>query len=296
MIVGIIVGVAAFLLARSKKTALSDPRLLLVLSFVILPAILLNQQVVTGIMLQPVHYEIFICNYLVLMAASIVLFGIVGIGKDGSAATAKLSAIILLIAGVWGLFEVSASTARASAAAFIRDESMPALRLSAQKAQSNRAVVAATNFVTADITPSVGKLRPLWNAHLSSAGGVSIAENKRLFYLYLYFGGYGPDDLDKALRMKSFETTAAIFGSERALPELADPTEQITPAEIGEEAAKFRAFIAALTKETATVPQLSYIVVPAKEEGDLANVDRWYQRDGGTDVGLFRVYKLGVRQ
>jgi len=295
LVVGIILGVAALLIARSKGIAFSDSRLLLLLSFAFLPAILLNQQVVTGILLQPVHYEIFICNYLALVAASILVISFIGTGPSSNETAKKLSVMVVAAATVWGFVEVSGATARASAAAFIRDGSMPALELVARQTKGKDAIVAAGNFVTADITPSVGSLRPLWNAHLSSAGGISIAENKRLFYLYLYFGGYGPDDLGEALRTRSFETTAAIFGSDRALPELAGPVGQITSAEIAEETAKYRAFVNALTKETATVPTLSYVIVPEKEEGDLTNLDRWYQRDGGTDAGLFRVYKLELR-
>ena len=138
-------------------------------------------------------------------------------------------------------------------------------------------------------------LRPLWNAHTSTAGGVSIAENKRLFYLYLYYSGFTSRDLEDALRQNVFEVTAAIFGPDRALPALGQPDKKISVAEISTEAKKYADFAAAFSAADAANPHLDYLIVPTKAEPDFTNLDRWYQRDNGESTGLFKVYGLTTK-
>ena len=122
-------------------------------------------------------------------------------------------------------------------------------------------------------------------------GGVSVAENKKLFYLYLYYSGITSHDVEEALRQNVFEVTAAIFGSERALPALGQGA-KISPDEIKAEVKRFEEFVSGFNAETAVNPALDYIIVPGRAEPDYKNLDRWYQRDEGTNVGLFKVYKL----
>jgi hypothetical protein len=153
-------------------------------------------------------------------------------------------------------------------------------------------VVLATNFVTADFVPSVGTARPFWNPHSSSAGGIGIEENKRLFYLFLYFSGYTDRDLDSALKANSFEVTAAIFGSERALPSLAGGAKAITQPEISAEVVKFARVTSELTPLNAYSLMIDHIIVPAEAEPNFANLDRWYSRDEGKTFGLFKLYRL----
>lgn len=292
MIFGLIIGIVAIFYCRKRKILLSDPRVILLLSFAFVPIILLNQQILTGLSLQPVHYEVFIGNYLVLFAAAILAILILQNNDEKEPSDLKLPVIIMAFAAIWGFVEVSGSTSRASLAGVVRDRSMIALNTIANNLESEDKVVTTTNFVTADIIPTVASLRPLWNAHLSSAGSISVAENKRRFYLYLYFAGYGPEQLEELLRTRSFEAVATIFGSERALPELSEGTNQIANGEINEEVVKYKTYLATLNKDMMYDPQVSFIVVPAQSDTDLSNIDKWYQRDAGEDVGLFRIYKL----
>ena len=101
--------------------------------------------------------------------------------------------------------------------------------------------------------------------------------------------------LAEALRANSFEVTAAIFGGERALPALGFHAAAISAQEISREATLYMDFIKAFNRDSASTPVLEYIILPAKDEKGLANLDRWYQRDDGTVLGSFRVYKLVLR-
>ena len=295
LIIGVLIIAIAGILIYRKRILIKDPIVVLMLSFAVTPFVLFNQQVLTGRSLQPVHYEIFIANYLVLTGL-VLLFRVVSVLSANRERTGKLITYIAAASVVWGFVEASTSTSRNALAAEIRDESVPSIRLimnkQAQRSESGTTpVVLATNFITSDIIPTVSTMRPLWNAHTSSAGGISVEENKRLFYLYLYYSGYSDKDLSDALAANSFEVTAAIFGSERALPVLGGG-EVIKPSEIRAESQKYAELVKNFGLDEVGRPALNYLIVPAKAEPNYSNLDRWYQRDAGETTGLFKVYSL----
>ena len=41
---------------------------------------------------------------------------------------------------------------------------------------------------------------------------------------------------------------------------------------------------------------LSYVVVPQSEKLDFSNLDRWYQRDNGEQIGKFILYRTQLRE
>ena len=301
MAIGVIVAIALILTARKGVDGLREPKTIMALSFALTPVILFNQQIVTGRSLQPAHYEIFIANYLVLLAA--VLAVSIWKGSEFVESTSQIyrKAIlyVALIAFGWGFVEAMGSAGRSAASAVVRDESMPALQYIQQQSTLNNPastfVVHATNFVTADLIPSVTTQRPLWNSHINSAGGVDAAEHKRLFYSYLYYNGFTANDLLDVLSKRSFEVTAALFGSDRALPELAQGAKRVTDEEIRNEVRGYADFIRTFTREQAADPELSWLIVPVKSDQDLSNIDRWYRRSDEQEFGMFKVYKLTLK-
>lgn len=286
MIFGVIVAVVA-VFAYRKAQGQFKAEIVILLSFALTPIILFNQQVITGRSLQPIHYELFIANYMVLTAAVVLLSIWEPFGKMQGRNRALT--YIGIVAFAWGLFEAYGSSNRGLTVAEIRDGSLPAIH-AATAGQPRRQVILATNFVTADFIPSVGNTRSYWNPHTSSAGGIGIEDNKRLFYQYLYFSGYTERDLEEALRANSFEVTAAIFGSERALPSLAGGAKEITADEIRNETARFAEF--ARNFNNAYEPVIDRLIVPAEAEPPYTNLDRWYTRDQGETFGLFKLYRL----
>ena len=193
MLIGILVAAVGLYLFRKNKMSSADG-LVLAMSLALTPVILFNQQVVTGRSLQPVHYELFIANYMVLTAAVIVLSE--WLTRNAADTARRRSHRVFAYLGVaafaWGAFEAYGSARRNMTPAEIRDASVPALETAVRESPAPP-VVLATNFVTADFIPSVGTARPLWNPHSSSAGGIGVEENRRLFYmLSLFFRLYGP--------------------------------------------------------------------------------------------------------
>lgn len=291
LILGLIVAAAALFKTWKANVTPTLPLVMLV-SLALTPVILFNQQVVTGRSLQPIHYELFIANYMVLTAA--VMLAASWWPKGSSLIRDRSLAYAAAVIFLWGTFEAYGSANRGMTVAEIRDGSWPAM-LAASSDRSRKQVILATNFVTADIIPSIPNTRSYWNPHTSSAGGIGVDQNKALFYKYLYFAGYSDKDLEQALRANSFEVTAAIFGSERALPSLASDSRKITSGEIREETAKFEEFVRRIDPEQAHEPAIDHIMVPAEAEPSYENLDRWYVRDQGETFGLFKLYRLTVK-
>jgi hypothetical protein len=291
LIIGLIVAAIAMYAVRTSRTEWADARLPLIFGLSLTPLILFNQQVITGRSLQPVHYELFIANYMVVAAAMLTASLFVGIRESKSSVRPNSRWLVYfgLTAFIWGFYETAAPTARNSVTAQIRDESVPAIQYAASGVNKGSAIL-ATNFVTADAIPTYSNSRPLWNPHTSSAGGVDAEENRRLFYLHVYFSGFNEENLRQALRGNSFEVTAALFGSNRALPELGEGA-PVTAAEIDAECAKYAAFARNFDAKQAYSPVISSIIVPT-ELDVRGNIDLWYDRDEGRDFSLFRVYKL----
>lgn len=302
-VIGFVVIVVVAVLVGKGKLSLRSPDVLFILSLAITPFVLFNQQVVTGRSLQPVHYEIFVANYLNMIA--LVLLAWVG-GKAffGESAAAKLKRPLLyfgLAVLAWGFIESSATATRNAAYESLRDDAMPALNYlgnqeSSQLPASGRyPTVISTNLMVADYIPTVTSYRSLWNPHTNSAGGVNLAENKELFYRYLYYSGFDEKDVAKALDEGLFEVKAAFFGGGRALSELEKGAAPITLAEVEAELKNYAKFRAEFTRAKAVDPELSYIIVPTKAEPKFEKLDRWYQRDEGKEFGLFKVYKLTLK-
>ncbi len=299
MIFGLIVAVGIAICVRRGIAELKSPRTLFALAFALTPVVLFNQQVATGHSLQPIHYEVFIANYLVLIAPALLLSLMIKPAANGESTSSSRRILLYLaiIAAGWGVVEATGSTTRNSPFADLRDLSIPAIKYieEQERLSPTSGAVYASNTGTADFIPTMADERPLWTSHSSMAGGMDVAGNKRLFYSYLYYSGYRDRDLAEGLKAGAFEVTAAIFGSERALPELGHNSAPVTAQEVDTEARLYADFVKNFSKNTATDPVLSYAIVPAEEESNFSNIDKWYERDGGTVTGVFKVYKLKLR-
>lgn len=271
-----------------------SPQALLAYAFLAVPVVVLNQQVVTGRSLQPIHYEIFIANYCVLAGLCILLWlafsGLKGSTRPANAAFALLG----VAAGVWGFYEADHGAQRNYGMVAVREAVYPALEnvRERSKGRPGPPVVHSANPIIASFIPTVVPARVVWAPHLVAGGSVSEAEAKEQFYRAIYFSGFDAKDLEHVLKIRWFEKVAAIFGGGRALPELGGVNDPINDDEIIAESQKYGKFVDSVTASVAYEPLLNYFIVPDGEEPDWSNVERWYSRDAGTLIGLFRVYEL----
>jgi hypothetical protein len=301
--VGALIAIVIFLLVRKGMLVFSSPAVLFTLSLALTPFVLFNQQIVTGRSLQPVHYELFIANYLTMIA--IILTGwLTAKAVFGEAAGTRLRRGVIyfgLAAVIWGFIESTATATRNAGYESLRDDAMPVLKYLHEQQKNELPVdgryrtVISTNLMVADFIPTVTSYRSLWNPHTNSAGGVTAAENKELFHRYLYYSGFSEENVAKALDENLFEVKAAFFGGGRALSELDKNAAPITRAEAADEIKNYGKFRDTFDRIKATDPVLSYIIVPTKAEPDFQKLDQWYQRDEGKEFGLFKLYKLRLK-
>jgi len=300
LVIGVIVAALIFICLKTGIAKLTN-RVIFALSFALTPLLLFNQQVITGRSLQPVHYELFISNYIVLLAFVLMLSLVFQHFARGSEKPAFRWAVVLLalFALGWGTWESTASAGRKTEYSVLRDEAGRAIKyVKAREASTpsgDQVVVFSNNFVVTGYVPSIAYFRPLWNPHTSSASGVTLAENKRLFYLYLYYSGYDKQGVASALAGGLFEARAALFGSERALPALGQDKRPITYGEVEREAQAYDDFAKNFKREHASSPALSYLVFNDGGEPDFTNIDKWYHREDARMVGIFKVYKVRLK-
>jgi hypothetical protein len=302
-IIGFLLTAAVILLVRNGKLKIGSPEVLLLLSMAATPFVVFNQQVITGLSLQPVHYEIFIANYLILTAVMLLIWLIKRTyDTDAFALKARRGLVYLGIAAVmWGFIESTATARRNAGYESLRDDAMPVLKYLHEiekvdgKVGDRYPTVISTNLMVADFIPTVTSYRSLWNPHTNSAGGVNLRENKELFYRYLYYSGFDEKDVAKAMQEHLYEMMAAFFGGGRALSALDTNAKPISRLEKETELRNYVKFRAEFDHAKAAEPELSYIIVPTMAEPNFQKLDQWYVRDEGRVFGLFKLYKLQLK-
>lgn len=302
-LLGLTITAACLCLAKTGKLELRSPTVLFILSLALTPIVLFNQQVLTGHSLQPVHYAIFIANYLVVLSAVLLVWnGLRSVETGELSHKARRGFVYLaLVAVIWGFVESSATTKRNAGYEGLRDDAMPVLTYlrdaepAKPDADGQYPTVLSTNLMVADYLPTVTSYRSLWNPHTNSAGGVTSAENLELFERYAYLSGYDENDLAQAMDDNLYEVMAALFGGGRAVPELATAANRITAREKQAAIARYKNYIAAFDQTHASPPVIEYLIVPVNAEPDYKSIDRWYVRDEGKAFGLFKLFHLERR-
>ena len=94
-----------------------------------------------------------------------------------------------------------------------------------------------------------------------------------------------------------FIVLAPLFGTERIVEGLISDPKPITTDEMAEELRRYIEYAEHFSIAQATNPQLNFAVVPNGEaKPNLNNLDKWYERDAGEQVGLFTIYRVKLRQ
>jgi hypothetical protein len=117
-------------------------------------------------------------------------------------------------------------------------------------------------------------------------------QRKLRFYKYLYYSAVTEQDL-RVLFEREGGVRGEIFGTERANEILTANPQQINPEEVERAIDEYRMFCSTFNRSEAASPLLSYAVVASAE--NLSNLDRWYERDVGEQVGDFIIYRLRLK-
>jgi hypothetical protein len=274
---------------------------LLATSFASLPLLLFNQQVVTGLSLQPLHYEMFAANYSVLIS-SVIAAAIIGKKNNFRLRMPRKALLLVALAAFeWGAYETLVATRGSLALAKEIDEARPvAIRLAeiaaAEASKGKYPTVLSTDLLIADSFPTSAPQSLLWAPHLPVFSGVTDVEGKERFYQYLYYTGVRPEQLKNILLTEGrYGFAAGLFGYERTIRGLSRQFKPVTHQELDIEVKRYSDYTISFSSQQASQIKLSYVVVPAKASVDLSNLDRWYQRDSGERIGRFILYRTQLR-
>lgn len=302
-----VISLLAFAALRGKINW-RTPEPLFCASLALMPLVVFNQQVITGRSLQPFHYESFIANYVSLVAA-VVAVVIIWWRPDSTKwpMRRRLVAQLVLVALCWAGLEVllvprqfiireSQFIDRATAVCQrLRQLSISDGTVDGTRAGPDpRPLVLATDEKVSMILPTFAPQALLWAPQFDFLN-LAPGESRERFYEYLYYTGIDHNAFAKELGQPMSNIAAAAFGHERVLPDLSVQAQPITREDIAAQAADYQAYHLSFTRERATKHMLTYVVVPVDGGPQLSNLDRWYLRDKGEQVGDYILYRVQLR-
>ena len=298
--------IVALLIGVKRKLIDNDRATLFAASLALVPLTVFNQQILTGRSLQPLHYELFVVNYVSLLAlvATVALL-VRGSGDGRRTIPMRALGLVAMLAFGWGIIEATGAANRDIKIARLREDAMPvATKLTelethaptqSTPTRDPRSVVFSSTLTVADSLTSAAQFASLWALHMDAFPGASIAERKERFYQYMYYSGITDKELDQAIHEGRFAILVALFGVERVIPGLVPGEKPVTEDEMRREWQSYVRYVAGYSRERAAQPTLSYVVVPTEVPPDLTNLDRWYERGPGVPAGLFTIYPVKLR-
>ncbi|MBK7705122.1 MAG: hypothetical protein IPN69_09520 [Acidobacteria bacterium] len=292
----ILIGLGVFF----KVIELRARETIFAISFALVPFIVFNQQVITGRELQPIHYQVFIGNY-VAMLALVVTIGIMIARTDlfRKAGAKAASAVLLILAAAWGFVECHYTVRVLDDVNLARDAAMPVGRrlteLAGKDPDRYKSVILHLDIAVGDDLPTIAPQSVLWARHQHVFAGVTWQENKERYYQYLYFRNYAPEDLAEGIKRGDFVSSIALFGWGRHTDRLNSAYKPLTYGEVDEEARRYGDYIAQFDPRKSPETILSYAVVQNTRDVDLTNLDRFYERDNGEILGDYLLYRLKLR-
>jgi len=282
----------------SKLIRLRDRGTLFAISLALAPIIVFNQQVITGQSLQPIHYQVFIGNYVAGLALVVTIGLFCRKAPENSIrASRAMFTIIALIGVVWGLVECHYTVRILDDVNVIRDEALPVGRrlaeLGANDPDRHKRVVLYIGIAEADDFPTIAPQSVLWARHQHVFAGVTWQENKERYYQQLCYQGVDGRQLARGIKEGGdFVSMIALFGWGRHTDRLNSEYTPLTFREIDEEALIYGEYCRTFDPTRAGVVPLNYLIVPADPLPELPDLNKWYLRDAGEIHGKYILYQL----
>jgi hypothetical protein len=280
---------------------LRDRGTLFAVSLALTPAIVFNQQLITGQSLQPIHYQVFIGNYVAGLAV-VVAFGLIWRSGDGrEKPLARLAMVfIALIAAGWGFVECHYTVRVLDDVNVLRDQAMPVgkrlTELAANDANKHQQVVLHLGIAEGDDLPTIAPQSVLWARHQHVFPGLGWEESKERYYQQLLYQGVSEQQLAEGMKKgEDFVSMIALFGWGRHTDRLNSEYKPLTYGEIDEEARRYADFAAAFDARSPNVPKLDYLVAPVELEPYMNDLDRWYERYDREEFGKYILFKLRLK-
>lgn len=301
-LLGLIIVAFVWNAAFRGKVDWKEPRILFALSFALTPFVVFNQQIVTGRSLQPFHYEMFIANYVALIGCVLVTLLILRTSRQRTRPMGAQVAIRIIVVAVWwALIEVALYTNvilkesqfidNAAAVCLRLREFSKADRMVQSITSDPRPLVFAFDERVAVILPTFAPQALLWSPNFALLD-LQPKESMDRFYTYMYYVGIDSDEFAMALKDPMNVLTAFAFGPGRNLPD--SKPKPISLEEITAKVSEYKTFCSSFDRGKAETHVLSYLIEPS-EGADLKNLDRWYEREKGEQIGAFTLYRVRLR-
>jgi len=270
------------------------------LAFSLVPLFVFNQQIITGLSLQPFHYEFYVVNYIAVLVLVLTVFLFLS-----SIRLQKFYTAILLIVGfltiVWGYIEVKYTTNYLLFWNIERDEAAPVSKRLAEFAEESQAdgknaVTLNFDYIQADNQPTVAPQAVLWARHQHVFAGVGWEENKERYYQMLHYAGRDADWLRRNFKNGDLEAYMALFGWDRFNPRLSVNYRPLKVKELEDEIQRYQRYTENFGYEQAARLPLSFVVVPHSLNLDLSNLKQWYEIDGGGNFGKYTLYRAKLKK
>ncbi len=283
-----------------KRIELKDRAVIFAASFALTVILVFNQQIITGRSLQPIHYQVFIGNYVAALAL-IVTIGILlrKVLLNNSAVTKIVISLFTVLAVVWGFVECHYTVRVLDEPNIARDKGMPLAKrleeLAKDDPNPHQTTILSLSIVQSDDSPTVAPQNVLWARHQHVFAGLSWEESKERYYQYLYYENVEAESLAYRMKNGDFFSMIALFGWGRHTDRLSSEAKPLTYGEIDEEARRYGEYRKNFSLQQATNPLISYVVVAHDWKGSLENVDRWYERDNGENLGEYILYRVKLK-
>jgi hypothetical protein len=288
---------------KRQSIDFQDHRVIVTISFALLPFVVLNQQLITGRVMQPIHYKGFVTSYAVLIAL-VLASGLSWRRRTGERWQLSKRAVfwIALAALDWGAIEAHQAARRSAEGNDKAAEEMSVYVRLTKQAHTNTSimdekVVLFDDLHMADGAPAVSPLAVLWAPHMVVYSGVTPVESKERLYRHLYYTGVGVKELDAYLHGQNvyYGCAVGLFGFDRLIDGLNPNAKPITTEEKNAELISYGRYVETFDKERAANPRLSYVITRTVGGTNLKNLERWYQHDVGERVGKFTLFRLQLR-
>ncbi len=301
-LIGFVVLAVIIAAIAMKVLVLRDRSMLFAISLALTPAILFNQQVITGQQLQPIHYQVFIGNYVAGLAL-VVTLGLMWSRSGGfQNREARLAvAALAVIAAAWGFVECHYTVRILDDVNVVRDEALPVARRLAEFAKDDpsphNSAVLHLAVAEADDFPTLAPQPVLWARHQHVFAGVTWQENKERYYQQLYYEGVRPEQLASRIKQGGdIVSVIALWGWGRHTDRLNAEYKPLLFAEVDEEVRRYDEYLKNFDAKSVDVVKLFYMIAPADQRDIFfANIDKWYERYDVEVFGKYVLYKLRLR-
>lgn len=292
LLMGLLVLFLTAISIKLKRIEFKNQTTVFIISLAVLPILVFNQQIITGYSLQPLHYNMYILNYLSVLALVLL------IGEVFKNSLPKIKPLIwtslVIIICTWGIIETNYTIQYRFGYNLMRDKAVLVNRRLAEIAKAdfeNEKTKITFNLesIQGDNQPTNAPQGVLWAEHLYIGGNISVEEHQRRYFLYLYFQNRTTNQLRQQLENCPNETCRALIGW-RINPTLSFNSSKVNQDEIDLLVEKYSKFIQNSSNAEVLNPTISYLIVPNGMIFDLSNFEKWYQKVNSEQIGDYTLY------